>query len=101
MLVVMTVFAVLAALALATSAGYHWGRRVGSTPTTWKKRTSRVALGRQALSLAALIAARHVERRLRAEAVGALSGLTILTPVPQLLRGSVTRMRSYRGAPGW
>ena len=94
MLITMTVLAAFAALALAMSAGYCCGRRVGRTPSTWKKRTSRVALGRRAVNLALLVAARRIERRIRT------GPLRVLAPLG-LLRGSVTRMRSYRGAPGW
>ena len=94
MLNTMTVFAAFAALALATSAGYYWGRRARCTPSPWKKRTSRMALGRRAVNLMVLVAARRIERRLRT------GPLRILAPLG-LLRGSVTRMRAYRGAPGW
>jgi hypothetical protein len=94
MLITMTVLAAFAALALAMSAGYYCGRRAGRTPSTWKKRTSRVALGRRAVNLAALVAARRIERQFRT------GPLRVLAPLG-LLRGSVTRMRSYRGAPGW
>ncbi|HEY6817815.1 MAG TPA: hypothetical protein VI196_00385 [Mycobacterium sp.] len=96
----MTVFAAFAALAMATCVGYYFGRRAGSTPTTWKKRTSRIALGRRAADLLVLVAARRIRQRLRPEPIVELFGLRILAPL-DLLRGSVTRMRSYRGAPGW
>jgi len=94
MLNTMTVLAAFAALALATSAGYYWGRRARCTPSPWKKRTSRMALGRRAVNLMVLVAARRIERRFRT------GPLRILAPLG-LLRGSVTRMRAYRGAPGW
>lgn len=100
MLVIMTVLAGLAALALAMSIGYQCGRRVGSTSPTWRKRTSRVALGRRALNLAVLIAARRIDRRLRAEPMVELFTLRVLAPL-RPLRGSATRTRAYRGAPGW
>ena len=96
----MTVLAALAALTLATCVGYYFGRRAGSTPSTWKKRTSRIALGRRAANLLVLVAARRIRQRLRPEPMVELVGLRILAPL-DLLRGSVTRMRSYRGAPGW
>ena len=96
----MTVFAACAALTTATCVGYYFGRRAGSTPSTWKKRTSRIALGRRAANLLVLVAARRVRQRLRTEPMIELFGLRILAPL-DLLRGSVTRMRSYRGAPGW
>jgi hypothetical protein len=96
----MNLFAAFAALAMATCVGYYFGRGAGSTPTTWKKRTSRIALGRRAADLLVLVAARRIRQRLRPEPIVELFGLRILAPL-DLLRGSVTRMRSYRGAPGW
>lgn len=56
----MTVLAGIAALAVAMCVGYCLGRRAGSTPPTWKRRTSRVALGRMAINLLVLITARRV-----------------------------------------
>jgi hypothetical protein len=85
---------------MATCVGFYFGRRAGSTPSTWKKRTSRIALGRRAANLLVLVAARRIRQRLRPEPMVELVGLRILAPL-DLLRGSVTRMRSYRGAPGW
>ena len=96
----MTVLAAFAALTMATCIGFYFGRRAGSTPSTWKKRTSRIALGRRAANLLVLVAARRIRQRLRPETMVELLGLRILAPL-DLLRGSVTRMRSYRGAPGW
>jgi uncharacterized membrane protein YeiH len=94
----MTVLAGIAALAIATCGGYYFGRRVGSAPSTWKKRTSRIALGKLAISLLALMTARRILRSFRAEhvlpdAVG-ICGLRFIAPL-ELLRGSVARMRSY------
>ena len=92
MLITMTVSVALAALALAMSVGYYFGRRAGSSPSTWKKRTSRVALGRRAVNLVVLIAARRLQRR--------FAEVELFGPenrcARELLRGSVTRMRSYR-----
>src|ERR1700744_3397328 len=96
----MTVLAAFAALTMAMSAGFYLGRRTGSTPSPWKKRTSRIALGRRAANLLVLVAARRIRQRLRPEPMVELVGLRILAPL-DLLRGSVARMRSYRGAPGW
>ena len=94
----MTVLAGIAALAMATCVGYYFGRRVGSTPSTWKKRTSRIALGRLAISLLVLMTARRIQRNLRAAHTlpdaGCLSGPRLIAPL-ELLRGSVIRMRSY------
>jgi hypothetical protein len=89
----MTVLAGIAALAMATWVGYYFGRRVGSTPL-WKKRTSRVALGRLAISLLVLMTARRIQRNLRAGHAGCLWGVRLIAPL-ELLRGSVIRMRSY------
>ena len=100
MLITMTVLAAFAALALAMAAGYYCGRRGGSPPSTWKKRTSRVALGKRTVHLLVLVAARRFRRRLRAEPMVELIGPRMLASLG-LLRGSVTRMRSYRDAPGW
>jgi hypothetical protein len=96
----MTVFAAFAALTMATCLGYYFGRRAGSTPSTWKKRTSRISLGRRAANLLVLVAARRIRQQLRPEPIVEMFGLRILAPL-DLLRGSVSRMRSYRGAPGW
>ena len=100
MLNTMTVLAAFAALALAMSAGYYCGRRARCTPSPWKKRTTRMVLGRRAVNLVVLVAARRIERRFRAEPIVERLGLRILAPLG-LLRGSVTRARTYRGAPGW
>jgi hypothetical protein len=58
----MTPIAVICAVVTALCVGYHFGRRTGSTPSTWKKRTSRAALGRAALSLILLMIARRGRR---------------------------------------
>jgi hypothetical protein len=94
----MMVLAGIAALATATWFGYYLGRRVGSTPSTWKKRTSRIALGRLAMSLLVLMAARRVRLGFRVErvlpdAVG-VRGLRLIALL-ELLRGGAARMRSY------
>jgi uncharacterized membrane protein YeiH len=66
MLITMTVLAAIAALAIAACGGYYFGRRAGSTPPTWKRRTSRIALGKLAVSLLALTTARRMRRSFRA-----------------------------------
>jgi hypothetical protein len=90
-------FAAIAALTMATCGGYYLGRRAGSRPTTWKRRTSRTALGRRAISLLLLVTARRVRRRIRRKPMFAdpvhLRGLRLIAPV-ELLRGSVARMRT-------
>jgi hypothetical protein len=90
-------FAGIAALTMATCGGYYLGRRAGSTPTTWKRRTSRTALGRRAISLLLLVTARRVRRRIRRKPMFAdavhLWALRLIAPV-ELLRGSVARMRT-------
>jgi hypothetical protein len=92
----MTVLAGIAALAMATCAGYYFGRRAGARPSTWQQRTSRIALGRLAISLLVLLTARRIRYSLRAgrmvpgqEGVWALR---IVAPL-ELLRGSVARAR--------
>ncbi|GAB1813123.1 hypothetical protein [Mycobacterium sp. MUNTM1] len=94
----MTVFAVIAALATAGCIGYYFGRRAASAPQSWKKRTSRVALSRQAINLLAMITARRIQQRLRAERivsdVAARYGLRVVAP-RQFRRGGMVRLRSY------
>lgn len=67
----MTAPAVIAALVTALCVGYHFGRRAGSTPANWKKRTSRAALCRHVLSLIVLITARRVRQSSLTERVPA------------------------------
>lgn len=81
----MTVLAGIAALAVAACIGYYFGRRAGSTPQSWKRRTSRVALGRLAISLLVLFTARRAMTLWAPRFVAPLS----------LLRGSVARIRPY------
>jgi hypothetical protein len=93
-----TVIAVIAALATAACIGYYFGRRAASTPPSWKKRTSRIALSRQAVHLLAMITARRIQQRFRAERIvsdtAARYGLRIVAPT-QFRRGRVVRLRSY------
>jgi membrane protein DedA with SNARE-associated domain len=84
----MTVLGGIAAVAMAMCIGYYFGRRVGSKRTRWKKRTSRLALGRLAAILLVLLTARRIRRH-----VAHLLELRPIAPV-ELLRGSVARMRS-------
>lgn len=81
----MTTLAAIAALAMAMGVGYYFGRRAESTPPSWKRRTSRVALGRLAISLLVLLTARRAMT---------LWGPRFVVPLG-LLRGSVARIRSY------
>jgi hypothetical protein len=94
----MTALALISAFGTTLCVGYHLGRRVGSKPSTWKKRTSRVALGRLAINLLVLMTARRVRQRFQAGrvfpgAVGTWGPKFIETLV--LLRGSAARLRSY------
>jgi hypothetical protein len=82
----MTALAVIPALVVALCVGYHVGRRAGSTPSTWKKRTSRVALGRLAINLLVLMTARRIRLGIR--------GLSVIEPI-ELLRCSAARLRSF------
>lgn len=61
----MSVFAVVVGLVAALCVGYHLGRRAGRRTPTWKVRTSRAALGRQAVGLVVLLAAARLERSVR------------------------------------
>jgi hypothetical protein len=93
----MMVFAGIAALAMATSIGYYFGRHVGPTRSTWKKRTSRIALGRLAVSLLVLLTARRVRQSLRAAPIFADAvhrwAPRLVAPL-ELLRVSVARVRT-------
>jgi hypothetical protein len=91
----MTALAVISALVMALCIGYHFGRSAGSTPSSWKKRTSRVALGRIAVSLLMLMTARRIRRSFLAksllrDAIG-VRAIKIAEPF-QLLRGSFARL---------
>jgi hypothetical protein len=94
----MTALAVISALVTALCVGYHFGRRAGSTPSTWRKRTSRVALGRLAVNLLVLVTARRVRRRFLARRVfpsaPGVRGLRSIEPL-ELLRYGAARLRSY------
>ncbi|MEZ0352326.1 hypothetical protein [Mycobacterium sp. pR1184] len=58
----MAVLVLVGALAAATCVGYYLGRRASSSSPTWRQRTSRVAIGRLALSFVVLVAARRIRR---------------------------------------
>lgn len=94
----MTALVVISALVTALCIGYYFGRRAGSTPSTWTKRTSRVALGRLAINLLVLMTARRVRQSFQAgrvfpDAVGIWGPRFVETLV--LLRGSAARLRPY------
>jgi len=97
-LIFMTALAVISALVTALCIGYHFGRRAGSTPSTWRKRTSRVALSKLAVSLLVLMTMRRVRQSFLAERVlpdaGGVWGMKFVEPL-QLLRGSFARLRLY------
>jgi hypothetical protein len=94
----MTAPAVISALVTALCIGYHVGRRVGSTPSTWGKRTSRVALSKLAVSLLVLMTVRRIRRGFPAERIlpdaGGFRGIKFVEPL-QLLRGRFGRLRLY------
>jgi hypothetical protein len=95
-LIFMTALAVISALVTALCIGYHFGRRAGSTPSTWRKRTSRVALSKLAVSLLVLMTVRRIRQSFLAERVlpdaGGVWGMKFVEPL-QLLRGSFARLR--------
>ena len=62
----MTPIAVICVVLTALCIGYLFGRRAGSTPSPWKKRVSRTALGRAATSLIVLLIARRMQRNILA-----------------------------------
>jgi hypothetical protein len=76
----MTALAVVSALVTALCIGYQFGRRAGSTPPTWKQRTSRMGLGRRAISLLVLVTARRIQRRV--PALRTLEPLLLLRSAP-------------------
>jgi hypothetical protein len=90
----MTALALISALGTALCLGYYLGRRARSKPSTWRKRTSRIALGRLAIKLLESMTARRIRQSFQAWRVGGIRGSRIIEPLG-LLRGSVARMRSY------
>jgi hypothetical protein len=99
----MTALVVISALVTALCTGYYFGRRASSTPSTWKKRTSRVALGRLAIHLLVLMTARRIRQSFQA---GRVFPAAVGTWGPRfvgrlvLLRGSGARLRSYSAVHG-
>jgi hypothetical protein len=94
----MTALVVICALVTALCTGYYLGRRASSAPSTWKKRTSRVALSRLAINLLVLMTARRIRQCLPAvrvfpDALGTRGPRFIGTLM--LLRSSAARLRSY------
>jgi hypothetical protein len=93
----MTAVVLMSAVGTALCVGYHFGRRAGSKPSSWKKRTSRVALGTLAINLLVLMTARRIRQVLRARRVFSgtrgIWGLRSIEPLG-LLRGNVARLRS-------
>jgi hypothetical protein len=80
----------------ALCIGYHFGRRAGSKPPTWKKRTSRAALGRAATSLIVLMIARRVQRNLLAKLSAGVGGQTLKSIEPlHLLRSGLSLQRFH------
>jgi hypothetical protein len=45
--------------------GYQVGRRTATQPPTWRQRTRRIALARQAFELVTLLAASQLQRKLQ------------------------------------
>lgn len=90
----MTVIAAICALTTAACIGYYAGRRAGSRRPPWRKRTSRIALGKLAFNLLALITARRLQQSLRLEKMFFKGRASSPIAPLELLRGSVVRMRS-------
>jgi hypothetical protein len=94
----MTALAVISALVTALCIGYRFGGRAGSTPSTRRKRTSRVAMSKLAVSLLVLMAVRRIRRSFLPEGLlpdaGGVWGMKFVEPL-QLLRGSFARLRLY------
>jgi hypothetical protein len=93
----MTALAVTAALVTALCIGYHVGRRAGSTPCTWKNRTSRIALSKRTFSLVVWVIARRVQRNSLIQRVltNAVSAWCLKSVEPhKLLRRDLPRRRA-------
>ncbi|MEE6138510.1 hypothetical protein SKC41_19540 [Mycobacterium sp. 050128] len=88
----MAVLVLVCALATTTCVGYYAGRRASSSPPTWRRRTSRVAIGRLAMSFVMVVAARRIRRTVVAHRlirnVTGTSGLRSVEPL-ELVRGGV------------
>ncbi|OBJ50313.1 hypothetical protein [Mycobacterium sp. 1423905.2] len=63
----MTALAIVLAMVAALGAGYHAGRRAGCAPRTWKSRTSRTALAKEAVILIGLVAIRRCRQTVLAQ----------------------------------
>src|SRR6516225_4815959 len=85
-LIFMTALSLISAVGTALCLGYYLGRRAGSKPSTWKKRTSRIALGRLAINLLVLMTARRIRQSFHG------GGSRFAEPLG-LLRDSVARLR--------
>jgi len=85
----MTALAVVATLVTALCIGYHFGQRAGSTPSHWRRRTSRAALCRLLISLAVLITTRRIRQSPLAEFV---------LPYGAGIRGLKSAVRDYATA---
>jgi len=82
------------ALIAALCTGFQLGRRSGSRQPSWRKRTSRLALGRLTASLVVLVVARRMQRMVMAQrALPAVAGLWGHLPTADLHR--------LRGRPAW
>jgi len=90
-----TVIAAICALATATCIGYYVGRRARPARPSWKKRTGRIALGKLAINLVAVVTARRLQQSLQLERMFASRRRSRPVAPLDLLRGSVVRMRSY------
>jgi hypothetical protein len=84
----MAMLVLVCALATTAGLGYYAGRRAGSAPSTWRQRTSRVALGRLAMSFVVLVAARRLRRTVALRRTFRTAELKSVEPV-QLLRWGV------------
>ncbi|CDO88604.1 hypothetical protein AWC29_07345 [Mycobacterium triplex] len=93
----MTVLVLVCALATATCVGYYVGRRAGSTPSPWRMRTSRVAIGRLAMSFVTVLAVRRIRRTVLARrltrATICASGLRSVEPLDFLRSGIAAVLR--------
>jgi hypothetical protein len=84
----MAVLVLICALATTACVGYCLGRRAGTSPTPWRRRTSRVALGKLAMSFVVLVAARRLRRTVHPNRLFRTADLKSVEPV-DLLRWGV------------
>ncbi|MEM6106630.1 hypothetical protein AAHS21_10250 [Mycobacterium sp. 050272] len=92
----MAVLVLVCALAAATCVGYYMGRRASPSRPSWRQRTSRVAIGRLALSFVVLVAARRIRQTARTHRPLRPVDLKSVEPVELLRWGVALVLRRAR-----